>query len=359
MMRFARPVAGGWVARELAQKETKLTPVGDRSSVSAPATPQTPARAGSCESVLLHLNAPTPTPTHAAATELTPAKESSAASSVAETESLMGDAVEHELADTEYFGVKYNRRFHVFLDVEGAPISSLSGDDGELRSVFVKFEQHLWAALQGKPDKSKDSGLNRNPTFMKLKQAVEAVHGKRTRNMTRNLTQDGKYVDPNVPISVPIGTGEIEIVPSRRHLLLRYTPGMFGLLHAAITADAESVSNPCTDTPFAIQSAFGPDDKKLMKDFNIKFWPSKRVLICDDPDDNTERRIHIQVSQKRRRKYSEAKFEAYVQTKAQAALKKAVRIAQGQAPRPMEAASDASDVGDESESPYVNSSAED
>ena len=96
-----------------------------------------------------------------------------------------------------------------------------------------------------------------------------------------------------------------------------------------------------------------------MMDFNIKFWPSKRVLIVDDPDDNTDRRIHIQVNQKRRRKYSEAKFEAYVQTKAHAALKKAVRIAQGQAPRPMEAASDASDVGDESESPYVNSSAED
>ena len=113
-MRFARPVAGGWAARERAQKEAKLTPVGDRLSVSAPATPQTPARAGSCESVLLPTNAPTPTPTHAAASEITPAKESSAASSVAETESLMGDAVEDELVDTEYFGVKYNRRFHVF-----------------------------------------------------------------------------------------------------------------------------------------------------------------------------------------------------------------------------------------------------
>ena len=190
MMRFARPVAGGWAAREMSQKETKLTSVGDSPSVSAaPQTPMTPVRAGSSESVLLPINAPTPTPTNAAATELTPAKESSAASSVAETESLMGDVLElEEMADTEYFGIKYNRRFFVFVDVEGVPISSLSGDDGEPRSVFVNFNQLLWRAL--KPDESSHAAMARNPTYMKLKQAIASLHEKKTRKMTEQENRE-------------------------------------------------------------------------------------------------------------------------------------------------------------------------
>ena len=122
MMRYARPVAGGWVAREFSQNEKELTSVGDRPSVSATAAPQTPVRAGSCESVMLPINTPTPTPTNATATELTPAKESSAASSVAETESVMGDVLgPEELADTEYLWGKYNRRFFFFWMWRGHP----------------------------------------------------------------------------------------------------------------------------------------------------------------------------------------------------------------------------------------------
>ena len=186
-----------------------------------------------------------------------------------------------------------------------------------------------------------------------IKDTIAAKFGKRTRAMWRNPAKNGKSLDPNEPVSVPIGKSAVEVLPSLKHILLKHTPGMFGFLRAAVTEDRPSVRNTCTDK-YPIQNAFGPDDKQLMKDYNIKFWPSKRQLICEPTEDGEKRiKISIKYNEKRRRTYSESKLKAYVQTKAQAALRKAVSAAQGQPPQ-----SDVSDSPDGGESSYVDSSAD-
>ena len=201
--------------------------------------------------------------------------------------------------------------------------------------------------------KLKKKKLRDSPVYSLIKDTIAAKFGKRTRAMWRNPAKNGKSLDPNEPVSVPIGKSAVEVLPSLKHILLKHTPGMFGFLRAAVTEDRPSVRNTCTDK-YPIQNAFGPDDKQLMKDYNIKCWPSKRQLVCEPTEDGEKRiKISIKYNEKRRRTYSESKLKAYVQTKAQAALRKAVSAAQGQPPQ-----SDVSDSPDGGESSYVDSSAD-
>ena len=96
------------------------------------------------------------------------------------------------------------------------------------------------------------------------------------------------------------------------------------------------------------------DDKKLMADYGIKFFPSKRHLAFVDQED-VEQKVLIKVRERRRKTYSAQKFQAYLKAKADNALKKAVKMKHAES---VASANSSESSAESAESEYKNSSAD-
>ena len=130
------------------------------------------------------------------------------------------------------------------------------------------------------------------------------------------------------PLSINIGGGTLTIAPNCRHrILIKYDCDTLKLLAAEFRDDvrlkrrAGQAGGSHGDT-FA--TAFTSEDRQLMANYKIVLWPSKRMLTAVNK--GAKVKLRIRFSKKRRRRYSAAKFQEYVRTKAQSALKRMVKI---------------------------------
>ena len=230
-------------------------------------------------------------------------------------------------------------------DADGQPVDSV---DLEGDASFVKLAtRHCnWlvaacASLVDAPQIGRDiKYFKKSRTYHKLKSAINACFGKRKRASGR-VDATGMPMSKTDVVELTIDGETIECLPNKHPIYMRATPSSLRWLANSLATDICDPKNGSTghDTEgYAainrrlMEHAFSKDDVEEMKNYNIKWHPSRRDLVCRDTNGVTHK-IRIKLKRKNMKKSNE-KIRAHIARKAAEAKRAAIKIVDPSAAQP-------------------------
>ena len=210
------------------------------------------------------------------------------------------------------------------FDVDGEQVYDIDPDDVD-KVLFFKLDREPWPLRAIFPNKRFDFGrMKSSATCGKLRSALMETFGKHRRS-SWHVDKSGQPMSSSHSVSVVVDDVELQVLARKWPMFVRASRESLGWLVKSFADEFCKAVNQkdAIDKPIEHHiQPYSADDLNELKNYGIKFYPSKRALVCGKHGKHT---IKLKLDMRRFRN-DPAKSDVYMRKRAQKAKRAAIQV---------------------------------